>query len=184
MTKRKISTTQLCLDAMMAGIVALLGYIALDFGTIKITFESLPVLLAALMYGPVDGMLVGAVGTLIYQVLKYGLTVTTLLWMLPYIIIGLVAGLYASRKNYSNTKKQLLFIVIICQVLEWLLNTGVMIIDAKIYEYPYEITFVMALIRLGVAVIKGFIFGLLMPGVLIKLTRFTGNGQDAKRNYH
>jgi hypothetical protein len=42
--------TQLC---------AVLGYISLDLGCIKITFESLPVLVAAMLFGSADGMLVG-----------------------------------------------------------------------------------------------------------------------------
>ena len=40
-----MKTKQLTLDAMLAAMCAVLGYVALDMGNIKITFESLPILL-------------------------------------------------------------------------------------------------------------------------------------------
>ena len=56
---------QLALDSMLAAMCAILGYLALDLGSLKFTFESLPVLLGALLFGPIDGMLIGGVGTLL-----------------------------------------------------------------------------------------------------------------------
>ena len=52
MRKRKFTTKQLTLDAMLAAMCAVLGYLAIDTGTVKVTFESVPVLIAALMFGP------------------------------------------------------------------------------------------------------------------------------------
>ena len=62
----KNHTTQLTLNAMLAAVCAVLGYLALDLFTLKVTFESFPVLLAGLMFGPVNGALVGLIGTFIY----------------------------------------------------------------------------------------------------------------------
>ena len=56
-----MKTKQLTLDAMLAAMCAVLGYVALDMGNIKITFESLPILLGAMLFGPVDGMLIGGI---------------------------------------------------------------------------------------------------------------------------
>jgi len=182
--KRKLTTSQICIDGLLAAMCALLGYIALDLYNIKISFESLPVVFAGLMYGPVDGLLVGAIGTFIYQLLKYGLSATTILWMLPYIVIGLVAGLYARRANYSNSKRQLLVITIICELIAFALNTAVLYIDGLIYSYPTAIVWWMAFVRAGVAIAKGVVFGFIAPPVLIALSRITGNGRDSRRNYH
>jgi len=95
----KLSVRQLALDAMMAAMCAVLGYVAVDTGSVKVTFESFPVLLGALLFGPVDGLLIGVVGTGLYQLLRYGVSVTTLLWMLPYALCGLLAGWNAKRKQ-------------------------------------------------------------------------------------
>ena len=67
-------TKQLTLDAMLAAMCAVLGYLSLDFGNLKITFESLPILLGAMLFGPADGFLIGTVGTFIYQLLRYGVS--------------------------------------------------------------------------------------------------------------
>ena len=56
---------------MLCAMCAVLGYVALDLGSIKLTFESLPVLLGALLFGPVDGMFIGGIGTLLYQLVRY-----------------------------------------------------------------------------------------------------------------
>ena len=94
-----MTTRKLAADAVLAAMCAVLGALSLDFGNLKITFESLPVLLAALAFGPLDGLAVGGIGTLIYQLLRYGVSVTTPLWILPYALCGLLVGLYA--KNWA-----------------------------------------------------------------------------------
>ena len=65
----KNSTAQIAINAMLAALCAVLGYFSLDFVNLKITFESFPVLLAGMMYGPVNGAMVGLTGTFIYQLL-------------------------------------------------------------------------------------------------------------------
>ena len=165
-TKRrtKINARQLALDAMLAAMCAVLGYVAVDALSIKITFESLPILLGGLLFGPLDGALIGLVGTGVYQLLRYGVSATTVLWMLPYIISGLVAGFYAKRRNFELDRKQALLIAIVCELLVTLLNTPVMYLDSKIYGYYFKgYISGMLLVRLGVALAKGIVFGLVLP---------------------
>ena len=83
MKKSKFTTRQMALDAVLAAICMVLGYYGPDLGNLKITFEGLPVILAGLLLGPVDGAVVGGIGTLLYQLLRYGVSATTLLWILP-----------------------------------------------------------------------------------------------------
>ena len=59
MSKNAKNTKKLTINAMMAAMCAVLGYLALDMGSLKITFESLPVLISAFLFGPLDGMIVG-----------------------------------------------------------------------------------------------------------------------------
>jgi ECF transporter S component (folate family) len=113
----KIDARQLALDAMLAAMCAVLGYIAIYAQSIKITFESLPVLLAGLLFGPLDGALVGLVGTAVYQLLRYGISATTVLWMLPYVISGLVAGLSAKHEAFELDRRQTLLIALVCELL-------------------------------------------------------------------
>ncbi len=165
-------TKQLAINAMMAAMCAVLGYLSLDFGNLKITFESLPILLCALMFGPLDGMAVGGLGTLIYQLLRYGVSITTPLWMLPYIVCGLAAGWYARKENFSLSARQVMGVVVINELLITILNTGVLYLDSKIYGY-YSAVFIFGslLPRLALCIGKGMVFGAVLPGVIRPVRR-------------
>ena len=92
-------TQQLATDALLAAMCVVLGFMSIRIGNImKISLEDFPVILAALMYGPADGMIVAAVGIFLYQLLSYGITATTALWILPFVIVGGLAGLYALQQ--------------------------------------------------------------------------------------
>ncbi len=158
---------QLVIDAMLIAVCAVLGYLAIDLTSIKITFESLPILIAALLFGPIDGITVGALGTLIYQYLRYGFTATTALWMLPYIVLGFIAGFYAKKQNFRYKPKELGVLVVICELVVTLLNTIVILVDSKIYGwyYPTLITGSLA-IRLVVCIAKAIVFGIILYPLL------------------
>lgn len=154
--------------AMLSAVCAVLGYVALDLGNIKITFESLPVLLAGFMFGPADGMLVGGIGTFIYQILRYGFSATTFLWILPYVICGLIVGTIGRTRNGDIDSRRIMLTVIIAEVLILIINTGVIYIDSIIYGY-YSAAYVFGslAIRIVICIIKSVAFGLVMP-MLIK----------------
>lgn len=162
--KQTLSTSRLCTDAMMAALCAVLGYVSLDMGNMKITFESFPILLVALMFGPLDGLAVGFVGTLIYQLLRYGVSVTTLLWILPYALAGLAAGWYAKRRGFSMRAVETLALVMVCELMITALNTGVMYIDSKIMGYySFAYIFGSLVARLVLCIVKGAAFGAVLP---------------------
>ncbi len=169
---RILNTKRLTIDAMLAALCAVLGYISLDLGNLKITFESLPILLGALLFGAQDGLLIGAIGTFIYQFLRYGLTATTVLWILPYVICGLLVGLYAQKKRFILSRKQVLMVVILNELLITILNTGVMYIDSKLFGY-YSFVYIFGsfFLRLVICVGKAAAFGILLPKLIAVLRR-------------
>ena len=168
MEKSYFTTQRMTRVAMLSAVCAVLGYVALDLGNIKITFESLPVLLAGFMFGPADGMLVGGIGTFIYQVLRYGFSATTFLWILPYVICGLIVGTIGRTRNGDIDSRRIMLTVIIAEVLILIINTGVIYIDSIIYGY-YSAAYVFGslAIRIVICIIKSIAFGLVMP-MLIK----------------
>lgn len=168
------STRQLTINALLAALCAVFGYVALDIGNFKLTFESVPVLMAGLMYGPVSGTLVGGVGTFIYQLLRYGMSATTFLWILPYVLAGLISGFYAKKANFMNTNKQLRLIIMLMELMIFVINSFVIYIDSIVYSY-YSAVYVFGTIpiRLVVAIVKGIVFGALIPIALRKLARIT-----------
>lgn len=163
---------QLSLNAILAAMCAVLGYLALDLGNIKISFESVPILIAAMLFGAVNAAAVGAVGALIYQFLRYGLSVTTALWVLPYIVGGIIAGIYARRRGFTLTQKQCIFITVLAELAVTVLNTGAIAADAVIFGYytPALITGAL-LLRLVLCIVKALVYAFLLPPLLSRLKK-------------
>lgn len=167
MEKSFFTTQKMTRVAMLSAVCAVLGYVALDLGNIKITFESLPVLLAGFMFGPAEGMLVGGIGTFIYQILRYGFSATTFLWILPYVICGLVVGTIGQTRNGDIDSRRIMITVVTAEMLILIINTGVIYIDSIIYGY-YSAAYVFGTlaIRIVICIIKSAAFGLVMPMLL------------------
>lgn len=166
-----MKTKQLTIDAMMAALCAVLGYLALDTNIIKASFESLPVLVSALLFGPVSGALVGGIGSFIYQLLRYGVSATTVLWMLPCIASGLIAGLGAKMRNFSLSRVHTIVLVVVSELIFMVLNTFTIFVDSKIYGYYFYGIVTGALgIRFAICVVKAIAYGAILP-VLMKPLR-------------
>ena len=173
---------QLSTNAMLAAMCAVLGAVSLDLGNIKITLESIPVILGALLFGPAEGAIIGFVGTFVYQVLRYGFSATTLLWMLPHVVCGFIVGLYAKKKGFNLSVVQTIVITVIAGLVLTTLNTGVMYIDSKIYGY-YSAVYIFGsmLIRYISGIAKFVAIGVLMPPLvnLLRSRFFLNGGSDA-----
>ncbi|MBQ9341116.1 MAG: folate family ECF transporter S component [Lachnospiraceae bacterium] len=172
--KKKIDVRMLALCGMLAAVCFVLGQVSgiLDFQSVKVTLEGLPVLIAALMYGPVAGMAVGGIGTFISQCLgKYGLTVTTPLWILPYFIAGLVVGFIAMKKKYTYSMIDYFWIITVSEVIITAINSLGIYIASNIegWYYPGIILGNLA-VRLLIMVAKILIYSFMVPN-LIKIIR-------------
>ena len=158
---------KLTINAVMIAMCAVLGYTSLDFGSLKITFESLPILLSAFLFGPVDGMIVGGMGTFIYQMLRYGFSATTLIWMLPYVVCGLMAGIWAKKYDFKMTGRQVMAAVIACELVITILNTGAIYIYSHIYGYYTPALILGGLLpRFAICIGKAIAFGLVLPAII------------------
>lgn len=162
-----MKTRQLSMDAVLAAMCAVLGALSIDLGNLKLSFESLPVIVGALLFGPVDGLFIGGIGTFLYQFLRYGLTVTTPLWILPYVLCGLVVGLYAKRQGFGFSRRQQAFIITLASLLIFLLNTLVLYIDSKVYGY-YSFVYIFGTLvpRTLICFAKAAVFTAIMPVLL------------------
>lgn len=157
-------TKKLSLDGMCTGMCTVLGYLAIDTGSVKVTFESLPILAGAFLFGPVDGLAIGTVGTLLYQLLRYGLSATTLLWILPYTLCGLLAGLCAQKIDLSLSRRALTTSVLGCELLVTLCNTVALYVDSQLYGYYFKGFILGSLgLRLVLCVAKALAFSAVLP---------------------
>lgn len=92
----KMNVKRMCYAALLAAMYLPLSlYAAVQVGNVRISFGSLPVVAAALLFGPVDAMIVAMVGEFFKQLLTYGVTYTTVLYLIPPALRGVVVGLGA-----------------------------------------------------------------------------------------
>lgn len=159
---------QLALDAMLAAMCAVLGYFSLDLGNMKFSFESFPIIIGAVMFGPIDGMLIALAGTTIYQILRWGLMSTTILWVLPYVIFALVIGLFYKK---TMSRSSFFLLMIGSGILLTLLNTAGIYIDSKIWDY-YSFAYVFGtfFVRIVTSTVKSILFAFTVP-VILKAVR-------------
>ncbi len=176
----KFTTLRLTTDAMLAAMVALLGYVSIDAGTVKVTFETLPILLVAFLLGPLDAVLVGGIGTFIYQILRYGLMYMTPLWILPYVLGGLFCGLVAKLRKYDLNMLQTVIVTVITELIVSAANTGVLYLDSIVNHYYYKGIILGALaLRTVIALAIGVVFGLILP-TIVKLVEPILKGTKSK----
>ena len=179
----KISQTKrLAVDAMLAAMFVVLSLFSISLPGMKITLDSLPILVAAALLGPVDGLAVGLIGSFLNQMITYGFTATTLLWILPAGLRGLLVGLYAKRHNFDMTLRQTVFITIVTALLVTALNTFFMYVDSWVYSYSYAAALPTLALRILAGIITAVLFSLLLPAILTALRRLFGEEKSSKGN--
>ena len=167
-----MKTRRMVLDGMLIALYFVLGYyLVLNLGNMKITLEAFPILVAALLLGPIDGLLVGGLGALLIQLLSYGITPTTILWIAPHALSGLLVGLAAKSRWYQKTRGQTIALCIASALLVTALNTLALVVDSKMYGY-YSAAILAAIpMRILTGIITAVVFGAALPILLERLEK-------------
>ena len=120
---KRMKTQTMVLSALLMAMHIILSYFSLDLPLMKINLSPLPIIIAGLMFGPMVGGTVGLLGSLLYQMLKFGIDPTTVLWIVPVGIRGLLIGLYAQKRRYKMRFFETVGLVIITSFIATILNT-------------------------------------------------------------
>ena len=161
-TKLISSILRIAIDAMLAALYIALAYLTIEIGNIHITAMTLAIIVCAMLYSPIDAAVVGLLGEFIMQLLGYGLTPTTILWILPPAIYGALLGvmMWICRGFGRRPEKSPMFLVPACFISALVLtglNTLVQYLDAIIVGYSAAYIFVdlptRILVGLGTAIL-------------------------------
>lgn len=163
----------ICRVALLAAMYFLLNMLEIRTpGNLHITFDRLPVVVSALMFGPVEAMLVAMFGELLNQIISpYGITATTLLWVIPPMIqAGLIGGaavrMQAAGKRLESRPAVCYGVCVGAAVVTTLANTIVIWLDSVIYGYySFAYVFGSALIR----IVTGIVTAVAVTAVSIPL---------------
>ena len=182
--KQTFAAKRLVLNAMLVAIYVVLRYFSIPFGEFfRFTLAPFSVILCALLYGPVDGLIVGLLGEFLSQVLgPYGLTQTTLLWCIGETVrggtLGLCAWLFlrkwlfaAERPNARQTA-----ILLVCCAITGILaafgQTFALYVDSKLLGYySYLMVFGVLVWRVVVYVVVSALLGYLCLPIIAALRK-------------
>lgn len=133
----------LVIDSLMIAMYVVLNTITeIPIGNIKITFGPLPIIFIAFYLGIRHVTIVAAIAEFLSQLLGYGLTLTTPLWILPVVVRGVLICILASLilKTKNNDIRRMkhyeyFTIILITGFIVTILNTAVIAVDALIFGY-------------------------------------------------
>ncbi len=177
MSKKAKQIRLLTLSSIMASLYIMLDlvteyYIAPAFGgNLKISISGLPVIIVSIIGGPLWGAATGFIGEFIVQILTYGLTPTTILWVIPSAARGLLMGLL-----FIAFKKSMNYFLIILEssvsaVIVTLLNTAGMYIDSLIYKYSVAAVIANLPTRILTGVVSAIVMAILLPPIVKLLNK-------------
>ena len=181
MSKSHANTLRLCRVGVLAALyVPLALFVGVSIGNVRLSFGSLPVVTAALLCGPVEGFLVAMIGEFFKQLLRYGVTATTGLYLIPPALRGLIVGaaaLWLWRKRGETLEQRRILCCIVCILAAIVTTTGNTLVnwlDSVLYGYfSYAYVFGDALLRFGVGMLNAVVVATVaIP--LVKLLRRRG----------
>lgn len=182
--KSLFTVKRLVINAMLVAVYVVLRYFSIPFGDFfRFTLAPFSVILCAMLYGPVDGLIVGLVGEFLSQILgPYGLTQTTLLWCIGETVrggtLGICVWLFLRKHLHAAERlrgRQKLMLVLFCSltgILAALGQTFALYVDSKLFGYyTYLMVFGVLIWRVLVYVVVSGLLGYLCLPVITALKK-------------
>lgn len=169
----KMNAKTICRIALLAAMYFLLNMLEIRTpGNLHITFDALPVAVSAFLFGPVEAVLVALFGELLNQIISpYGITATTVLWLIPPMIRGGIIGAAALHSQMGGRRLEsrpvaCYGVCVAAAIVTTLANTAVIWLDSVLYGYyTFALVFGAALIRF----VTGIVAAVAVTAVAIPL---------------
>lgn len=181
MKTTRFPVKRIALNAVLIALYTGLTFLTVPMGGLKITVEALPVIICAVAFGPVDAAIVGGLSEFLNQMLTYGFTPTTLLWVLPAVVRGLFIGLcmlpqrkaFSPDKIFRTSRVAIFFAVcIVSGLLVSCINTFTLYVDSTMYGYySYAMVFGVFWIRIITGAISSALMALATIPIVLALRR-------------
>lgn len=116
--KKNKKVYTICIASMMAALSIILDVLSVRTDSSKITLYSLPLLLSGFLFGPWVGLLSGLASGLISQIILYGFSVTTPIWIVAPMLWGFLSGMlfHKAFKKERNFGLSLLWLLLLLSV--------------------------------------------------------------------
>ena len=101
---------------------------------------------------------------------------TTILWIIPHAVRGLIVGLWAKSRNYRMGKVETTIVIVVSSVVATVLNTIGMYIDGIVWGYEAA-AFASIGIRLVNSVVTSIIFVIIVIPLMKPLRKYFHIGE-------
>ena len=172
------TVSRICGDGMLLAVYTVLSIITIKITpNLQITFTGLAIILACVLYGLPDALLVATLGSFISQLRStYGLTITTPIWMIPPILRALVFGLVYDlylKHHIKLEDKKIMFIIyaVIAGLVVTLANTGAIFLDAYIFEYPVAMAIIESIMRFVSSILSSLAIAFIALPIIYALNK-------------
>ena len=165
-SKTALTVRMMAVDAMLIAMYVVLKSFSLRALNFSFTFDSFPIIVGAVLFGPLHGSLIGLLCGTMYQLFfsGYGITPTTALWILPAVVRGLIVGLYSKSKGLQPPARGLVAVNVLAGVVVTSLNTVAIYVDSIIFNYfSYELVFGSLIPRFVSSIAVAVAFALIVP---------------------
>lgn len=176
--RRNRTLLRLVTDAMLIAL-----YVVLSFflsvripPLIKISWASLPLLVAALLFSPADAVAVALCGSFAEQLLAYGISPTTPLWMVPPVLHALFVAAFAPLCRKGKRRARQAGLIAVSEFFLTFTNTAALYLDAKIVGYPVGAIAAVLPPRLLNGAIRAVLSAALIPLLLPPLEKLIRQG--------
>ena len=164
-------TRKMAIASVMAAFSVVLNLISVRTDSSLYTIYALPLLLSGIFYGPLVGLYAGLATGIIVQLFTYGISPTTILWVLAPASWGLFSGFIAYLFDYKTNKFKLLINIFACSSIALILNTLAMILDGIYYNYSYAYVFANLNLRILFAFIIAIFYFVVISVITPRLSK-------------
>lgn len=172
------ATFRLVLDALFAAMyVVLATLLTIKTPITEVSLSTLPLLIAGFLFGPADGAIIAIVGSFLEQCMSpYGLSISTVLWMLPPILSALTSGLLGLlvKKAPLGSRRHTVLLVICTFLAEMLCtaaNTATLYLDGAIVGYSVKALNLILPIRLANLALRALVTCIVVPLLLPRVQK-------------
>lgn len=131
---------------------------------VQLTVKGLPVLIIAIAVGPVDAMSTAIIGEFFCQLTsEWGLSPTTVLWILAPALRGLIVGLLFEKQNPNEHKLKWVLTVLVSNFAVTVVNLGITFLDAYIWDYSAGLLMIDYILKIVTSVGTAIVFIFVTP---------------------
>jgi ECF transporter S component (folate family) len=151
---------------LIAMAIVLNSFASIRIGNaIKITLYGFPLIVIGYFFGPIYGLIGGISTGIVSDLTGYGISLSTLWWILAPICWGVIPGLFTKKFKDNPTVSKIVIVIVTAAFSAYLSNTLGFMLDLWVLNLTYvteELSIASMFIRLGNLALSSVAYSIIM----------------------